>query len=219
MANQELTHDELWDDSALVNSWNDALEEYKKYHSLARKGEKVDMAQDTDIKAPVLSKAAAYLNTNGTSKPSTAAPINFAASSKQSDQSASNQPSSATATATAARPPTAPPGLSSLPQALIGSAQNEDLKNIMMSWYYAGYYTGLYEGQQKAWAEMQEMRYRKSQPTMIVVDDRHRHRLEQNWAAHEARHENVTVRGVIAIVPADSTSELKSGRVQPQSHG
>jgi hypothetical protein len=23
----------------------------------------------------------------------------------------------------------------------------------MMSWYYAGYYTGLLEGQQKAWAE------------------------------------------------------------------
>lgn len=24
--------------------------------------------------------------------------------------------------------------------------QDEGLKNIMMSWYYAGYYTGLYEG-------------------------------------------------------------------------
>ena len=28
---------------------------------------------------------------------------------------------------------------------------NDDaLKNLMMSWYYAGYYTGLYEGQQRA---------------------------------------------------------------------
>lgn len=25
----------------------------------------------------------------------------------------------------------------------------------MMSWYYAGYYTGLHEGQQKAYAAMQ----------------------------------------------------------------
>ena len=25
-----------------------------------------------------------------------------------------------------------------------------DLKNLMLSWYYAGYYTGLWEGQQKA---------------------------------------------------------------------
>lgn len=28
--------------------------------------------------------------------------------------------------------------------------QDEGLKNLMMSWYFAGYYTGLYEGQQKA---------------------------------------------------------------------
>jgi len=27
---------------------------------------------------------------------------------------------------------------------------DEALKNLMMSWYYAGYYTGLHEGQQKA---------------------------------------------------------------------
>lgn len=26
---QNLTHDEVWDDSALVDSWNDALGEYK----------------------------------------------------------------------------------------------------------------------------------------------------------------------------------------------
>ncbi|PPJ58793.1 hypothetical protein CBER1_08216 [Cercospora berteroae] len=152
MANRELTHDELWDDSALVNSWNDAFEEYKKYHSLAQKGEKVDIPQEP--KAPVFSKAAAYLNANGTSKPSPAAPINFAPSSKDPSHTASNQTPSVTATVP--RPPTtAPPSLASLPQTLIGGAQNEDLKNIMMSWYYAGYYTGLYEGQQKAWAEMQ----------------------------------------------------------------
>ncbi|RKF79011.1 putative Survival motor neuron-like protein [Golovinomyces cichoracearum] len=26
---------EIWDDSILIESWNDALEEYKKYHSIA----------------------------------------------------------------------------------------------------------------------------------------------------------------------------------------
>ena len=34
--------------------------------------------------------------------------------------------------------------------------QDADLKNLMISWYYAGYYTGLYEGQQKAYAEAQK---------------------------------------------------------------
>ena len=29
------------------------------------------------------------------------------------------------------------------------SVRDETLKNLMMSWYYAGYYTGLYDGQQK----------------------------------------------------------------------
>ena len=28
------------------------------------------------------------------------------------------------------------------------ATQDEALKNLMMSWYWAGYYTGLYEGQQ-----------------------------------------------------------------------
>jgi hypothetical protein len=28
------------------------------------------------------------------------------------------------------------------------AVQDENLKNIMMSWYYAGYYTGLHAGQQ-----------------------------------------------------------------------
>ena len=27
---------------------------------------------------------------------------------------------------------------------------DESLKKLLMSWYYAGYYTGLYEGEQKA---------------------------------------------------------------------
>ncbi len=26
------------------------------------------------------------------------------------------------------------------------------MKNLMMSWYYAGYYTGLYEGKQQGYA-------------------------------------------------------------------
>lgn len=29
------------------------------------------------------------------------------------------------------------------------AVKDEGLKKLLMSWYYAGYYTGLYEGQQK----------------------------------------------------------------------
>jgi hypothetical protein len=30
------------------------------------------------------------------------------------------------------------------------TVHDENLKNLMMSWYYAGYYTGLHAGQQQA---------------------------------------------------------------------
>lgn len=33
------------------------------------------------------------------------------------------------------------------------TVEDAGLKNLMMSWYYAGYYTGLYEGQKKAKGE------------------------------------------------------------------
>lgn len=33
----------------------------------------------------------------------------------------------------------------------------------MMSWYYAGYHLGLYEGQQKAWAQIQEAQQEQQQ--------------------------------------------------------
>ena len=53
------------------------------------------------------------------------------------------------------RPPdqTAPSQQSSLPgmpAAVTVGVDNEALKNLMMSWYYAGYYTGFYEGQHAA---------------------------------------------------------------------
>ncbi|EME44796.1 hypothetical protein DOTSEDRAFT_24779 [Dothistroma septosporum NZE10] len=148
--NIELTHDELWDDSALVNSWDDAFAEYKKYHSLAAKGEKVDI-EATQKHGATSSKSKAMPNGN-TEQPHSAAPVNFI---NTPNSIAATTPAPATATAPVIGP-ALPPGLASLPQNLITPGQDENLKNIMMSWYYAGYYTGLYEGQQKAWAAMQE---------------------------------------------------------------
>lgn len=34
----------------------------------------------------------------------------------------------------------------------IFAAQDNAMKNLLMSWYYAGYYTGLYEGKQQGFA-------------------------------------------------------------------
>ncbi|KXT11360.1 hypothetical protein AC579_9454 [Pseudocercospora musae] len=148
----ELSHEEVWDDSDLVQNWNDALDEYKKYHSLAAKGEKVQQS------AAPNSKAGPY----GALKPSST-PVNFVpAPATLQGETATSAPNNVPGPPSVAQPstctlPHAPHGLANLPQTLLSSTQNDDLKNIMMSWYYAGYYTGLYEGQQKAWASMQEM--------------------------------------------------------------
>ena len=91
---------------------------------------------------------------------STAPPVNFTAAATPS-------------TATNPAPPgPLPVGLGNISQALMGSsgcfkdflstlllmicaATNEQLKNMMTAWYYAGYYTGFFEGQSKAWTDMQ----------------------------------------------------------------
>ncbi|KAH0543816.1 hypothetical protein FGG08_001855 [Glutinoglossum americanum] len=86
-AQKELSQEEIWDDSALLQSWDEALNEYK-------------------------------MNT--------------------ADQVSAPEPASDGVLA------------SNLPQSLVGEAQDESLKNLMMSWYWAGYYTGLNEGLNQA---------------------------------------------------------------------
>ena len=36
------------------------------------------------------------------------------------------------------------------------AVQSEDMKNLMLSWYYAGYYTGLYEGKQQGYVSAKQ---------------------------------------------------------------
>lgn len=74
--------------------------------------------------------------TNGTSKDEAAAEVEAGAAENSNGE---------LSTAAPGAPSLAPP----LPPHLVGSAQDEGLKNLLMSWYYAGYYTGLYEGQKK----------------------------------------------------------------------
>ncbi|CZT24644.1 uncharacterized protein RCC_10369 [Ramularia collo-cygni] len=140
-----LSHEEIWDDSVLVSSWNEAYEEYQKYHSLAAKGEK---ASPQPKRAEVF-KAESKATSNGVTsqQPTTFTPVNFAGP---------GIPSSASETPCKAAPLPTAASLSSVPQTLLGGTQDETMKNLMMSWYYAGYYTGLLEGKQQAFASLEE---------------------------------------------------------------
>ncbi|KAF4766014.1 hypothetical protein N7455_005786 [Penicillium solitum] len=144
-----LTHAEVWDDSALVQSWDDAVEEYQHYWSIHAKGEDVEdvlkEAEDTGI-TPAVSHGdteGAKAIEDGVTKPADEdVPMTIDNHTSES----APEPSQPVAHASSAASTPAMP----MPHPIMANIQDESLKNLMMSWYYAGYYTGLHEGQQQA---------------------------------------------------------------------
>ncbi|KAK4102600.1 hypothetical protein N658DRAFT_423689 [Parathielavia hyrcaniae] len=150
------SHEEIWDDSALVESWNQALDEYKKYHSIHAKGGTVDdilngpeaktrsnaKPETGDAHQPIAMEAAAEQGEVGETIPmdesdETSHPaISDTKGSGAADKMQTSEVRAAQAAGTG-------------PQLLLGTVQDEELKKLLMSWYYAGYYTGLYEGKQQ----------------------------------------------------------------------
>ncbi|KAI9841716.1 MAG: hypothetical protein M1837_000449 [Sclerophora amabilis] len=210
-----LSHTEIWDDSALIQSWDDALEEYKVglplpqylssshlsakilfafcvqlYHSIHARGEKVadvlreaemeDLSQgyeqveghttetldlddtqvesledgEIDIKQD---RTSPQQETNGKEQVKRKAQASDSPDTKGSPEDAqvsleSPPPVEAAVTdAKKATPLTSADGPDQprIPHNLVEGVQDEGLKNLMMSWYYAGYYTGLFQGQQQ----------------------------------------------------------------------
>ncbi|KGO36451.1 Survival motor neuron [Penicillium expansum] len=144
-----LTHAEVWDDSALVQSWDDAVEEYQHYWSIHAKGENVDdvlkEAEGTGITPAVGygdGESAKATDDNATKPENEDVPMTIDDHTSES----APQPSQPVADASSAVSTPAMP----MPHPIMANVQDESLKNLMMSWYYAGYYTGLHEGQQQA---------------------------------------------------------------------
>ncbi|KAI1182333.1 hypothetical protein F5B17DRAFT_194831 [Nemania serpens] len=134
---QELTHDEIWDDSALIDSWDQALQEYKKYHSIHRNGGNVKdllkpVSEGASDAKPSLQEIHESSN-NGRGE----------TASEITKDNLNNGHSAINAAMRQPPMPSAPPA----PAGLLGTIRDEGLKRLLMSWYYAGYYTGYYEGQ------------------------------------------------------------------------
>ncbi|KAJ6164274.1 hypothetical protein N7470_002946 [Penicillium chermesinum] len=148
--NKALSHEAIWDDSSLVQSWDDVEEEYKHPRegrecrgrsSRSPGAQEAGLENDTRISMQVDIDDAGNLGTE-----TEANDLNPDAASDAPPVTAAAPSSSAEA----AQGSSAHPGTLPMPQPVLASAQDENLKNLMMAWYYAGYYTGLYEGQQKA---------------------------------------------------------------------
>ncbi|KAI1481248.1 hypothetical protein F4774DRAFT_374764 [Daldinia eschscholtzii] len=131
-----LSHKEIWDDSALIDSWNDALKEYEKYHSIHKNGGNVEDLLKSDETTDAKDETKETNPLEADSEMGTGAGAEAeAANGRQENGTSSSQHS---------HPLGGGPG----PGGLLGSVRDEGLKRLLMSWYYAGYYTGLYEGQQ-----------------------------------------------------------------------
>ncbi|CBX91869.1 hypothetical protein IAQ61_000086 [Plenodomus lingam] len=164
----DISDKNAWDDSLLINSWDDAVAEYKRYHSIQKSGKKLeDVLTEEELEelredhGHLMEEAETPISratTNGDAEDQDA---DMELESSEEDHSASQvqaqqAPESAKPQPQQDQPPNiAAPMLqneplgASMPQALLGSVQDENLKNIMMSWYYAGYYTGLHVGRQQ----------------------------------------------------------------------
>ncbi|MCJ1283410.1 hypothetical protein MMC26_002738 [Xylographa opegraphella] len=161
-----LSLEEIWDDSALIESWDDAVEEYKLYHSIHARGESVEDALFSAAQDQQMTNDHSLLVDEGTSQPNyrvgdesledgelegtEAAMSNNLQPDKEHEEMPSTKPR-----IPIRRPDTTSPqltqNLSSIPEGVIAaSTQEEAQKNLMMSWYWAGYYTGFYEGQKQA---------------------------------------------------------------------
>ncbi|MCJ1239244.1 hypothetical protein MMC14_007238 [Varicellaria rhodocarpa] len=165
-----LSEAEIWDDSALIQSWDNALKEYKLYHSIYANGERVEdvlrAAEEEEADATSYN-AMEEANRPGRNEMEDGSledgEVEDRDLLKQNLQTSAglracsflteaalNRPSDSheTSEVGVARPSN---GVSGIPQTVIdGSSQDEALKNLMMSWYWAGYYTGHFEGQEQA---------------------------------------------------------------------
>ncbi|KAF4982134.1 hypothetical protein FZEAL_2194 [Fusarium zealandicum] len=152
---ENLSHEEVWDDSALIDSWNEALQEYKKYHSIHARGGSVrdlETKSQTKTKQEASSSQPEDVQAKEPDEESASAredPINENACALFFMSCVTDITQEPTASRNESGVP-APQGLPAFPvQTVLGSVQDESLKKLLMSWYYAGYYTGLYEGQQQ----------------------------------------------------------------------
>ncbi|KAL9125552.1 MAG: hypothetical protein Q9217_005263 [Psora testacea] len=157
---KQLSQAEIWDDSSLLQTWEDALEEYKLYHSIHAKGERVEDV----IKSAEREEESVHSMTNGGGDnvagkeaiegigeeledgelEEEIKDVGEEATSERPAPSFGHVPSTAT------NDPAPSMATPSLPTLTVNGVSDEGLRRLMMSWYWAGYYTGLFEGQQQA---------------------------------------------------------------------
>ncbi|KAF2256660.1 hypothetical protein BU26DRAFT_526988 [Trematosphaeria pertusa] len=156
-----------WDDSALINSWEEAVAEYDKYHSIQRSGKRLeDVLSQEELKqlreehGNLIEEVETRSNAADPNRPAgqendewpqeeTNGDGGIGETQSHAEERTASGDQEHARTSETTRPHDGPLA-ASMPQAVLGTVQDENLRNLMMSWYYAGYYTGLVAGQQQA---------------------------------------------------------------------
>ncbi|KAJ4334498.1 hypothetical protein N0V87_006826 [Didymella glomerata] len=166
MAGIDISDKNAWDDSFLQDSWNAAVAEYEKYHSIAKSGKRLEdvltkeelrelqadyggLIADAEDEGEIIEANgnSDQMDTEDSVQETEDVELDIRAELQPQETAASEaQNQSQSANAGSAAPPDST--FAAMPQALLGTVQDQGLKNIIMSWYYAGYYTGLHAGQQ-----------------------------------------------------------------------
>ncbi|WFD41891.1 hypothetical protein MPSI1_000528 [Malassezia psittaci] len=143
---------EIWDDQFLLDAWRAAEDEYKEFHQ--RRTEHIDqlLAKNKDLRWYSLPEFSQQNSSNddhndlGDGYPITAdnAPSEKTVQSQiQSEKPNASHPREAEA-------PQTHPTPASLPSLELpgGMPASETLQNLMMAWYYTGYYSALHQQEQ-----------------------------------------------------------------------
>ncbi|TFK91527.1 hypothetical protein K466DRAFT_582745 [Polyporus arcularius HHB13444] len=166
---RELSHDEIWDDSALIDAWNSAAAEYEAYHGPG-KSWKNEMVKKSplwyNVPPATTSKSkqnatapsgSAETVTNGTSTHEAAADAGFGADSAPLNFDtfvSSHDPSLAAAAGSLLTVPTmdgmSGPGTGS---EMAMASQDEAFSRAMTAMYWSGYWTAVYHARRNESAQ------------------------------------------------------------------
>ncbi len=155
-----LNDPDAWEDKELVDSWNAAYDEYKKFHSIHASGKSLVEAltkeeiEDLQSRGLGLGKKRPREGDEDEQEADEDGCVDESYEEEIVEQIreipiATNGYSDTVAGMEDVAPTssTMEPSKPDIPEVLMSSVQDESLKNLMMAWYWAGYYTGLQQGQ------------------------------------------------------------------------
>lgn len=170
----DMSDKNAWEDSTLIDHWNECVKQYEKYHSIHKSGKRLEealteeelkelradyadvleepdsiVAGDLGFEDDAMDEGNSDVDDIETNEEEPTGQEQAEYKELQASEQHQPAPKVAPEAHDEARASTA------MPQAILGTVQDENLKNMMMSWYYAGYYTGLHAAQQQALQDSQ----------------------------------------------------------------